>query len=324
MPRSKRLIRLLQLLQDRPGAETDVLARACGISPRTLLRDLDALSASGFPVYFDHGYRLAAPTLLPPVTLAADEALALRLAAQTAAARAEPATARTLTLAAEKLQQALAVKPPDPPAERQLALELPVRDPQTEACVAALTAAIAERRPVKLAYRPPSRQDPGWHRADPYRLLGTLRGLELLAYSHDRRRMVRIPVSRLAEVSILQRRFRPLPARLLERHLHGAPPGRVGPQQVRLICRPPLAQALRERPPMGMVAAEEGAEGSVIFTLAAMRAEELVPWLLACGEAVEVLEPADLRQEMHRIAGIILGRHAPPSPDSSERGRRGA
>src|SRR5574337_154106 len=78
MPRSERLVRLLTLLHAKAGMEAAALARACGVSERTLQRDLDALTRAGFPIYFDHGYRLAAPALLPPISLTVDEALALR------------------------------------------------------------------------------------------------------------------------------------------------------------------------------------------------------------------------------------------------------
>lgn len=311
MLRSERLVKLLELLHTHAGMEAAALASACNISARTLRRDLGALAAAGFPVYFDHGYRLAAPVLLPGITLSVDEALALRLAAQAARPRAESVAARALASAIEKLQQALVTKPPDPPAEQQLALALPVRDPRAEAVMGGLTTAIAERRSVRLTYVPGPRRGVHSRRADPYRLLPSPLGWVLLAYCHDRRRILRIPVASLQEASVMRRRFPPVAARRLERHLHRGPAAPPGPHRVRLACRPPLVQALRQHPPMGTFMVDEGPEGSAIFTLAAMRTEDLVPWLLACGDAVEVLEPATLRQEIRRIAQALAARHAP-------------
>ncbi len=326
MPRSERLVKLLTLLQSHPGIEAGLLARACAISERTLQRDLDALTAAGFPVYFDHGYRLAAAALLPPVTLSVDEALALRLAAQATAPRAGSIAARSLTLANDKLQQALATKPPEE-APEQLALELPVLDPRTEALLATLTTAIADRHSVKLTSSPASRRGSPSRRVDPYRLLPAGAGWALLAYCHDRRRIMRIPITNVQKVSVTRHRFRPVGARLLERHLH---PGPVPPpafHRVRIAYRSPVAEALKEHPPVGALMWEEGPEGTAIFTLVTARTKDLVPWLLSCGEAVEVLEPADLRREIRRIARAMAARHAseavsleeglpPPGPDS--------
>lgn len=310
MPRSERLVKLITLLQSHPGMEPSALARSCAISERTLRRDLDALMAAGFPVYFDHGYRLTAVTLLPPVTLSVDEALALRLAAQAAAPRAGSIAARSLTLATDKLQQALATRSPENSPEPQLALELPVQDPRREVLLTTLTTAIAERHSVKLTLSPAVRRGSRSRRVDPYRLLPVGTGWDLLAYCHDRRRIMRVPISHVRDVLVTRHRFRPVAARLLERHLH---PGQAPPpafHTVRVAYRSPIVETLKEHPPVGALMWEEGPEGSVIFTLVAARSKDLVPWLLSCGEAVEVLEPVDLRQEIRRITRAMAARHA--------------
>jgi predicted DNA-binding transcriptional regulator YafY len=310
VPRSERLVMLLTLLQAHPGIEAGPLAHACAISERTLRRDLDALMTAGFPVYFDHGYRLAAAALLPPITLSVDEALALRLAAQATAPRAGSIAARSLTLATDKLQQALATRPPEDSPERQLDLELPVQDARMEALLATLTTAIAERRSVNLTFSPAKRRNTPSRRLDPYRLLPVGTGWTLLAYCHDRRRIMRIPIRHVHGVSMTRHRFRPAAARLLERHLHIGPVPPPAFHRVRVAYDSPVAETLKEHPPVGALMWDEGPEGSVIFTLVATRTKDLVPWLLSCGETVEVLEPADLRREIHRISRAMAARHA--------------
>jgi hypothetical protein len=135
-------------------------------------------------------------------------------------------------------------------------------------------------------------------------------GPVLLAYSHDRRRLVRIPVVKVRRAVVMRRRFRPLPDRVLERHLL---PGSDVPMEfhkVRVLTRPPLALLLRKHPPTGALMWEEAPAGAVVFTLATLRPEDLIPWLLACGDAVEVLEPQSLRQEVLRVARAIADHHA--------------
>jgi predicted DNA-binding transcriptional regulator YafY len=304
-------MKLLELLHNQPGLEAEALAKACGTSARTLQRDLDALGAAGFPVYFERGYRLAAPTLLPAVTLTVDQALALRMAAESAALRAELATARALSVAAQKLEEAMAAQPAEEQLQRQLAL--PVQEARVEACMTALTAAIAAQRTVRLTLASAGGREPASRRMDPYRLLPSSSGLELLGYCHERRRILRLRVGRLREVSVLQRRFRPLPARLVERHLHHGQAPAPELHWVRLLCRPPLVQRLRKHPPVGSLMWEDGPDGSVIYTLGSWRPSDLLPWLLSCGDAVEVLKPPDLRQEVWRIARATVERYAAPA-----------
>ncbi|MEV0279807.1 WYL domain-containing protein [Streptomyces sp. NPDC050610] len=105
MPKtSARLLSLLSLLQARrdwPGA---LLAERLSISPRTVRRDVDRLRELGYPIAAvkgpDGGYRLGAGTDLPPLLFDDEQAVALAVALQIAAASGagiEEAAARALT-----------------------------------------------------------------------------------------------------------------------------------------------------------------------------------------------------------------------------------
>jgi len=326
MPRSERLVKLMAVLHAQAGLDAASLASACGTSERTLRRDLDALTAAGVPVYFDHGYRLAAPQMLPPITLTVDEALALRLAAEAESARTTAAGSRALSVATQKLQHALAIRVSEEATAPQLALELPDRDSRTSALLSTLATAITERRSVNLVYLPTLRREPRSFRADPYRLLTSQAGWDLLAYCHDRRRVLRIPVSQLREASATRQRFRPMGPRLLERHMHRGAGTAAALQRVRVRCQPSLAHALREYPPAGTLRIEGGSGGVAILTLATLHMQDLMPWLLACGDAIEVLEPQALREEVYRTAHAMMARHQARTTDvagSEPPGNRG-
>ncbi|MGW6058083.1 helix-turn-helix transcriptional regulator [Streptomyces sp. NPDC055189] len=79
--RADRLVSLVLLLRQRGRLTADTLARELGVSTRTVLRDIEALSASGVPVYAERG-RHGGFALLPGFRteltgLNHDEALAL-------------------------------------------------------------------------------------------------------------------------------------------------------------------------------------------------------------------------------------------------------
>ncbi|SLN30247.1 bifunctional biotin--[acetyl-CoA-carboxylase] synthetase/biotin operon repressor [Aquimixticola soesokkakensis] len=95
--RAERLSRLVKALQDGAVHSASDLARALGVSARTIWRDMDVLRAAGFSLSGTRGagYRLTPTIQLPAlhVTLAELEALHLALAILSEAADADLAQA---------------------------------------------------------------------------------------------------------------------------------------------------------------------------------------------------------------------------------------
>ncbi|MEU5398215.1 WYL domain-containing protein [Streptomyces sp. NPDC005963] len=102
---SARLLALLSLLQTPRDWSGDDLAKRLGISSRTVRRDIDRLRELDYPIKTVKGpaggYRLEAGTHLPPMLFDDNQAVALAIALQTAAAGttvAEDATRALATL----------------------------------------------------------------------------------------------------------------------------------------------------------------------------------------------------------------------------------
>jgi predicted DNA-binding transcriptional regulator YafY len=108
---TSRTLRLLSLMQSRRHWAGPDLADRLGVSVRTLRRDVDRLRELGYPVQaqpgVDGGYRLAAGASLPPLVLDDDEAVALTVGLQAAAAGALAGTAESAVQALAKVVRVL-------------------------------------------------------------------------------------------------------------------------------------------------------------------------------------------------------------------------
>ncbi len=74
------LLRLIQLIQSKPGLSMRDLVEACERHERTIYRDINTLNASGIPCGFDrelNGYRVHPGYFMPPVELTFEEAMAM-------------------------------------------------------------------------------------------------------------------------------------------------------------------------------------------------------------------------------------------------------
>jgi len=78
MSKFDRLLFILQLIKVRRNLTTKALAEECGVSERTIYRDVKSLSErTGVSIYYDKGYKLLAEAFLPPLNLDQDELIAL-------------------------------------------------------------------------------------------------------------------------------------------------------------------------------------------------------------------------------------------------------
>jgi len=85
---------------------------------------------------------------------------------------------------------------------------------------------------------------------------------------------------------------------------------RVDPERARWACEKPFHPRQKVR---------RQADGGVILEIDRGWEEEIVPQLLALGELVEVLEPADVRERLADAAQRIADRHAGRAPRSALR-----
>jgi len=69
----ERLLHILSLLKANKRVQLGDLVERCGVSERTIYRDIVDISASNIPIYYDKGYRIMPDGVVPPTCLSEPE-----------------------------------------------------------------------------------------------------------------------------------------------------------------------------------------------------------------------------------------------------------
>jgi predicted DNA-binding transcriptional regulator YafY len=332
--RADRLVSLVLLLRQHGRLSATALARELEVSPRTVLRDVEALSAAGVPVYAERG-RHGGFALLPGFRteltgLSHDEALALLVAGSRRGAQAFGLGA-ALASAMRKVVDAL---PENQRATAAGAAQRLLVEPETDLLARRLTAeevpdtVVAEiRRAVFAGHRLRIRyaavdRAPKWRTVDPIGLV-TVRGQGyLLATRSGADRTYRLS-------RVLAARELDQPAQRSERvdldrlWQERSTRFRTGGDQVTVVLR--LDPARREElagTALTVVAADEpGGDGRVRLRVTFQDAQHAEWALWRLGRHAEALAPQWLRDSLRDRAAAIAAHYGTPSevpPDGGE------
>ncbi|MFF4590123.1 helix-turn-helix transcriptional regulator [Streptomyces sp. NPDC001388] len=317
--KSDRLLSILLLLQTRGRVPARELAERLEVSVRTIYRDVEALSASGVPVYAERG-RHGGIELLPgfrtDVTgLTADESRALFiLAAQ--GAHAALGLDAALGSALRKVMAAL-------PAPHRPAAEVTSRrilvdatrwkgGPQPAVDLDVLQDAVFADRRLRLRYRHSGHPEPSTYTVDPYGLVSKAGVWYLVADRRGTPRLFR--ADRVRSAAMLDEPVRRRPGveladawELLRRRVEERPGGldvtvRVRRERLDMFLRL-NASALVELPD-GRERGEGGADDWVTVRLSYGSVRE-ARQLLAYSDQVEVLSPPEVREELRATAASV-------------------
>ena len=313
--RADRLVSLVLLLRRHERLSATALARELEVSTRTVLRDIEALSTAGVPVYAERG-RHGGFALLPGFRteltgLNHDEALALVIAGSR---RGAFGLGPALTSAMRKVVDAL---PGNNPATAERLLidpeaDLLARRPATEevpdAVLAEIRDAVLSGHKLRIHYEATG-QAPKWRTVDPIGLV-TVRNLTYLLATRDGAdRTYRLSRVRTAE-KLDEPAQRPdrvdLDAAWRERSTRF----RTGGDQVTVRLR--LNPARREEllgTALAVLSEETAPDGRLILTVTFQDARhaEWALWQLATN--AEALTPQWLRTALHNRAITIAARY---------------
>ena len=334
MPRNAEVIRQWTILREienaRGGGVTiHELATLCGVTTRTIRRDLQALEESGFPLFDDrsrddgrtrwtiNGQALkglsAGLTLAELCALYFSRTLVGALsgtpfredverAFDKLAAGLTPHMRRFL----DQLPQVIAAKP-DPmhgrPADE-------AADAGRQQVIARALDATLNRRQATITYHSRSSQRTKPYLVHPYRLAHAMGSLYLLAYVPEYQEIRTFAVERIREISLLEDRFTPV-----EELPEAAFPDSLGvysgrPEPVAIEFEAAAADYVRGRTWHATQVVRDLPEGRTAMALNVCVDRALTSWILGFGPLARVVSPASLAREIARQLEDALSQYA--------------
>lgn len=311
--RSSRLLSILLLLQTRRQLTARELADELEVSLRTIYRDVEALAAAGVPVYADQGraggYRLVEGYRTRLTGMTEQEAAALFLVGMPGAAAALGLTAET-SAAELKLLAALAPDQRDRAGrlKNRFHLDLPAwyHDAENSPQLAAVADAVLHDRRVKVLYRRWEEPREVERLLEPYGLVLKNGAWYVVAATASGLRTYR--VSNILELTPTDEEFERADDFNLEQfwqdHLEGFDRVRFTAEAVVRVSAG-LANRMYDVSFPALVkavaAAEAEPDGSVVVTIPIESVGNAAATLSRFGDAVEVLEPQELRTELKQL-----------------------
>ncbi|MER5890058.1 WYL domain-containing protein [Streptomyces sp. NPDC001941] len=343
--RADRLVSLVLLLRQRGQLTAETLARELEVSTRTVLRDIDALSAAGVPVYAERG-RNGGFALLPGFRteltgLTHDEALAL-LTAGSGRGEQVFGLGSALASAMRKVVDAL------PESHRDTADDAVRRflvDPETDllsrrvaADEVSGTTMVEVRRAVLAGHRlrihyAAVDQPPRWRTVDPIGLVTVRDKVYLLATREGADRTYRLSrvlaAEELPEAAErpgrvdLERIWRERSARFLSDGEHLTALVRVSPARQEELLNTALAVGVEEPeerggpeeqggPEEAVDAGEADADGWLRLRVTFQDPRHAVWALWQLGADAEALAPRSLRAALRDRAAVVAARYEHP------------
>ena len=301
-----RLHDVIRILESRYGATVDELAEECGVTRRTVYRDLDAIRDAGYPLISDPGADgrtlysfITGYKKLPSITFSLEELMTLYLCRGQLGFLAGTPFQDDLDAIFGRIHSSL---PPRSVAHLERIAEAASPKFQGDRGYAAKKDLLKElRRALLYQYRldlfyTPARRPTETYRFDPYTLLFYEGALYLGGYAHNRNALRLFLVDRIEEVTVLHDRFE-VPEDFSAGDLTGSAFGLIDEdhQTIKVRFGAEIGHLIRERIWRPSQVLQEEEDGALTLTFEASGEKEILAWLYSYLPHVEILEPESLR-----------------------------
>jgi len=322
--RIHRLLKILTLIQGERGWTAERLAGECGVTTRTIYRDMKMLEGAGIPYFYDErnpGYAVRRDFFMPAVQLTLDESLALIALAEHIGGKEQIPLTRAAGKAMTKVRSTLPAELRDQLAglERHMAIHLAKAGPHEgiRDVYDAVREAIRLRQALRCQYESVARAGrPGaadeTFRFDPYALLFSQRAWYVIGFHHGRGEERCLKLNRFAMVEPTRQRYTiPTDFSVDDRLGHAWRMIRGSRRyNIELHFDAEFAETIADTLWHPTQEIDYGDDGSITMRLTVDGLDEIVWWVLSMGPHCRVRKPKALADRVKRLAAETAARYA--------------
>jgi predicted DNA-binding transcriptional regulator YafY len=305
MTKYDRLLYILNLLRSRRNMTAGRLAKECGVTERSIYRDILALSEANIPIYYDNGYKLASDSFLPPLNFDYDEYLFLKMAIESSPLKATDkysGLAKRIQAKVEAcLSDSVLQRSRFTPVATHIDIPMTIEQERGERFYGVIEEAATNGRCLKISYD--SIQSGQSERVvEPYFIIFKGRAFYFIAHCRLRDEVRTFRLDRVSDVEPSDELFTRQDDIDAKTYFEGS---------WRVYSGEPVKVVIRFTGSAARVVSlgthhiaeliEPTDDGAVLYTVTCRGLHEIQRWILGFGIEAEVIAPDELRQEINTI-----------------------
>lgn len=309
MPKHDRLLYILNLLRSRKNLNASQLAIECGVTERSVYRDILTLSEANIPIYYDNGYKLASGNFLPPMNFTFDEYSCLKMALESSPLIQTGKYSNTLKQILAKVEAGLSpqVKDIKRTTRDTTHIEIPTSHPgpANEEIFALLEEAINDTRQLKIKY---DAIESGLsdRLVEPYFIIFRARAFYFVAFCHKRSLFRTFRLDRVRQIELTPNQFirdSEISAQDYFKGSWGVFSG--APVDVVVRFKGSAAKVVRGSQHHADEEIEIISDDEIIYRVRVNGLFEIKRWIVGFGEQAEVVSPDSLKTELRQIGEYL-------------------
>ncbi len=298
---------ILNSLRSRKNLSANRLAEECGVTERSIYRDILSLSESNVPIYYDRGYKLASDNFLPPLNFDLDEYNCLQMALEsTPLAKTDKYQALVKRIKAKVdsgLSETVKNKRRFTPASTHI--EIPISHSVDQpGLFSKIEQAIQNDCCVDMEYNS-IESGKSKRLIEPYFIVFRVRAFYMVGFCRKTNDFRTFRIDRISALIVTDQTFVRKTGITVESYFEGSWGVFTGKKiPVTVLFRGTAARiVLSERHQLGEEV-EKLRDGTVRYKVTTRGTEEIQSWILSFGDEAEIIEPKELRENLAR-----LGKH---------------